>query len=457
VVLLLTVTTSILGTNAFSEPINEFDDIRYEDISDHNLSYRPELIATLTFNQETVWPEPDKMPTGIDPNKLMADAMNPGLGVRQLHQQGITGVGVNVAIIDQPIYLDHPEYAGKIAAYYDTGCSGPPSSMHGPAVVSLLVGTNCGTAPNAQVYYAAAPSWEMDASYYVEALDWIIEQNKFLTEAEKIRVVSVSAVPSQPSWANGEMWTGAIARAEAVGIVVLDCSDDFGFIGPCWYDASDPENIARCTPGFPGKPPWFDPGGILVPSSPRTTAQHEDSNGRFSYIYWGRGGLSWSIPYCAGVLAMGWQIRPKLTGEQMRDLLFHSAYINSDGARIINPKGFIGLVVGSVEPSVTPPTGPLFIEVSASATQLCRPDYSHKLDVSWKVTGGTPPYDVTIEITGPDGATKIHGVDALEGTRKFDLAYPGGGAVSVDARAKDSSGSSASAMAGVSLSPCKCK
>jgi hypothetical protein len=48
------------------------------------------------------------------------------------------------------------------------------------------------------------------------------------------------------------MWDEACARAEAAGIMVLDCSNtDRGFIGPCWYDPSDPENVAKCTTGFP--------------------------------------------------------------------------------------------------------------------------------------------------------------------------------------------------------------
>ena len=45
---------------------------------------------------------------------------------------------------------------------------------------------------------------------------------------------------------------------------------------------------------------------------------------------------------------MGWQIRPELTGEEMKDLLFQSAYITDDGAKIINPQQFIELVVQTI-------------------------------------------------------------------------------------------------------------
>jgi hypothetical protein len=269
--------------------------------------------------------------------------LNPGLGVRQLHLQGITGKGVNVAIIDQPLYMDHPEHTGKFAAYHDTGCETNESSMHGPLVTSLLVGTNCGTAPGARVYYAAAPTWKMDSAYYAKGLNWIIEQNKNLSASEKIRVVSVSAAPNQLSWANHQMWDTACGRAEADGIMVLDCTDDShrGFIGRCWYDARDPDNIRKCNPGSPPNREFrLDPEDIslLVPSSPRTAAEDGDVPG---YQYAKRGGLSRAIPYCAGVLAMGWQIRPDLSPQQMRELLFKSAFTKNNGAKFIYPKRFI--------------------------------------------------------------------------------------------------------------------
>ncbi|UCE46284.1 MAG: hypothetical protein JSW47_11745 [Phycisphaerales bacterium] len=327
--------------------IEPFDDVRSKNLSKLDLSSRKGLIATLQYNQQTVWPEQAKMPPGSDPGKILADAMNPGLGIRQLHQQGITGKGINVAIIDQPLLPDHPEYDGKIAAYFDTGCGPSESSMHGPAVASLLVGTNCGTAPDARVYYVAAPSWSADTAYYAKGLEWIIAQNKKLPEANKIRVVSVSARPSglgSPFKKNQEKWDEARARAEADGIMVLDCTRHRGFIRQCWYDIKDTERVDKCTPGEPKGGLHVNPADIHVPASCRTTAQHFDFHGRNSYIYWGQGGTSWSIPYCAGVLAMGWQIRPDLTPAQMKEMLFASAHVHKSGAKIIDPRAFIDLI-----------------------------------------------------------------------------------------------------------------
>jgi len=326
--------------------VKEFDDIRFRDLSKLDLSGRRGLIHTLTFNNKTVWPPDDKLPAGRKPQMILRDAMNPGLGVRQIHQQGITGKGVNVAIIDQPLFTDHPEFKGKIIEYFDTGC-GSESSMHGPAVASLLVGTNCGTAPGARLYYAAAPSWLGDSAYYAKALEWVIEKNAGLADRDKIRAVSVSAAPSgrgSPFDKNNHLWEQAREKALDEGILVLDCTTDYGFIGFCWYDPNDPEDLARCSPGFPGREqPYRRSEKVLTPCSVRTTAEQNEKD-KFSYQYTGRGGLSWGIPYATGVLALGWQVNPDMSSAEARELLIESAYSTADGQKIINPGRFLEFV-----------------------------------------------------------------------------------------------------------------
>jgi serine protease AprX len=320
-----------------------FDDCRWADLSRLDLSDKKDVLITLYLNQEVKWPAKEKMPADFRPDDLFQSAMNPGLGVRRLHARGITGKGVNVGIIDQPLFPDHPEFAGKIAAYHDVGCNSE-GSMHGPAVASLLVGTRCGTAPGARLYHVAAPSWTGDTAYQAKALDWLVEQNQSLPAGQKIRVISISAAPSGPGspfTKNNEMWDEACQRAEAAGILVLDCTTHHGFIGACSLDADDPENVAKCKPGYPGLPVQRGTGRpILAPTGPRTKAE-EYVKGQCGYQYGGRGGLSWAIPYTAGVLAMGWQVRPDLSAEQMKNLLLASAHEIEGGYRIIDPENFI--------------------------------------------------------------------------------------------------------------------
>jgi len=344
---------SKLRNTVVTDIVNPYDDVRgsatwtTKDISNADLSKKAALLTTLTFNEKTMWPDKSKMPPGPTPAEILQNAKNPGLSIKDLHRKGIFGKGVNVAIIDQPLYQDHPEFTGKIVEYKDFGTKAE-SSMHGPAVASLLVGNNIGTAPGAKLYYAAVPSWLADAEYYAKALDWIIEVNSTLSAKDKIRVVSVSAAPSgkgSPFKSNNDKWTSRMEKAMAEGILVLDCSSNYGFIAPGYYDTNDVDNVSKCVSGFPQKTGRGSiPDRIVVPCSFRTVAE-EYEKGDFAYQYTGQGGLSWSIPYCAGVMAMGWQERPELTADEMKRLLFDSAYKSACGSLIVNPPEFIKAVI----------------------------------------------------------------------------------------------------------------
>ncbi len=352
---LVSIVLKLTGKIGNTEEVRRYEDVRgfkagtFEaklDISKRDLTKKADIIPTLRFNTKTVWPPKEKMPKGVNPESMLKSAMNPGLGIRGLHEKGITGKGVNVAIIDQPMYQDHPEFAGKIAAYKDFGCD-DESSMNGPAVASLLVGENTGTAPGARVYYAAVPVQRLDSQYYAKAVEWIMEENAKLPSGEKIRVVSVSAAPSGKEsqfQRNADMWDEVCDKAEKAGILILDLTKHRGIVASCWSDGKEPDNMARYMIGFPGAATGGDYlNKVLVPTSPRTTAE-EYQKGDFGYQYTGRGGLSWAVPYCAGVLALGWQERPDIDATQMVKLLLSSAYPKNETSKIIYPKEFIKAV-----------------------------------------------------------------------------------------------------------------
>lgn len=328
--------------------VNPYEDIRYFDGAGRKKAfeeseYNKDDIVTFTFNQETVLMGNEDMQA-----QIMENGKNPGLGIRTIHERGITGKGINVAIIDQNLLMNHPEFSGKIAAYYDTGCEQEENigSMHAPAVTSLLVGNTVGVAPDAKVYFAAAPTWYGDSEYIAKGLYWIIEENKKLPYDEKIRVVSVSAAPSgEGDYGSGftknlSMWDEAVLAAQEEGILVLDCS---GIIAPAFYDPTNPDNVSLCTGGYPKSVLKIPSSQIGVPASYRTVAE-EYIEGSPSYQYTGQGGASWAIPYAAGVLALGWQINPALDNEQIVRILFDTCSIANDGSNIINPIAFIDAV-----------------------------------------------------------------------------------------------------------------
>lgn len=333
-----------------SSEIHFYADVRDMDLTNFQPIPDEKMIESLWFNKYTKWPDQVSSHTAED---ILEKGKNPGLGVKELHTQGITGEGITVAIIDQNLILDHPEFAGKIVKYFDTGSNRPEfeGSMHAPAVTSLLVGNEIGTAPGAKVYFTVAPSWTGDAKYFADALNWIIEENEKLAAGEKIRVVSVSAAPSgegSPFTKNNDAWEKAYERATEAGILVLDCTSTHGLTEVCILDLNDPEDVSKCIPGYPGQPVTINTDHIYIPNSHRSTAEQYSINS-FSYQYTGVGGRSWTIPYLAGVLAMGWQLNPDLSNEQIIDLVFQSAYVNKDGAKIIDPKAFIEMVKNTTD------------------------------------------------------------------------------------------------------------
>lgn len=316
-------------------------------------TYSQEDIRTFWFNDRVVFEG-----AGNVAKAILEAGKNPGLGVRSLHARGITGKGVRVAIIDQPKPKTHSEYKDKIVDYYNP--AGDVYEMHGPAVASLLVGTECGTAPGAKLYYAAIATWHQDTAYFADSLRWIIEQNKGLPVGDKIRVVSVSAAPSgqgTPYTKNTEQWDIAVAEAKAAEILVLDCrmNKETGFMQIGYYDLNAPDDLSRFTPGSPkGWVPEPNANIIYAPAGCRTQAEEYAANENH-WQYTGDGGLSWTIPYVAGVLALGWQVDPTLTNDEIVAILRKTAYVTKAGYRVVNPVAFINAIEN---PQSDPPIQP---------------------------------------------------------------------------------------------------
>lgn len=308
--------------------------------------YKAEDMYTYQFNEHTVFAGNETLQ-----QEIMENGKNPGLGIRALHGQGITGEGVSVAIIDEAIFLEPPEFSDRIVDYYECHDVQSQGGMHGNAVISILAGRTCGVAPGVKVYYVAVPSGFSDSAYWADGLNWIIDKNESLPEKDKIRVVSVSANLSGPDcdFENQEKWEDAVVRAKAAGILVVSCSvgTDTHFTSGGYYDYTDPDHIENVRNGwwnygYTGSEPTQE-GIISVPVNFRTTVEQYDE-GDYFFRYGGQGGESWGVPYAAGVLALGWQINPLLSPEEIKKILIDSAYENQYGEHIIYPSAFIEMI-----------------------------------------------------------------------------------------------------------------
>jgi len=302
-------------------------DLRSRDVSGLDLNGRAKDLLFADFDSKTIWPK--KFPDGFDPAKIMEMGKNPGLGIRKLHNQGVTGKGVGLAIIDQGLLVDHPEYKDRLRSYEEIHNGDDRAAMHGPAVASIAVGKTVGVAPGADLYYIAethgtseSGQFVYDFSFLAQSIDRILAINKALPNGRKIRVISISVGWDQRQKGYPEV-TAAVERAKKEGVFVVSSvisatyGGKFNFHGLGRNPNDDPERFASYRPGLW----WMDqfyarpetsPELLLVPMDSRCTAS---PTGTDDYAFYRQGGWSWSIPYIAGLYALACQVRPDIVPE----------------------------------------------------------------------------------------------------------------------------------------------
>lgn len=369
-------------------------DARGIDISKIYLS-RKEL-SNLIIDKTTILSERQKSQL----QEPLENGKNPGLGVRALHAQGITGKGVKIAIIDQPLGA-HKEYADRVMNYEEIGYEGSPgwleeASMHGAAVTSIAAGKNIGVAPESGIVYIAAlnitekpdelnkikehlqkqiESRDVTETFkrfykgdldkiesqgyanqnknYADAINKVLDMNKKLSPEEQIPVISISwgFNRNMPDYDTIEK---AMARAKAEGVFVVSTA-------MMEFYKTEFNGASRNPSGNPDDPKEYGAGAfwaghstsiprgirnkmLLVPMDHRTVADYTDDN---SYRYEGNdGGMSWAVPYLAGTYALVKQANPAVTPEQFLKEAFSTSdeCKNSNGilvGRLINPQKLI--------------------------------------------------------------------------------------------------------------------
>ncbi|MGE5672934.1 MAG: S8 family serine peptidase, partial [Mycobacterium leprae] len=301
-----------------SQPGNDIDLTR-KNLSDLDLRQAGDLLVKYaTFGTETVWPK--QLPDGFDPQKFMELGKDPGLGIRALQKQGITGKGVRVAILDQTLLRTHEEYKGQVKSYTEVGLVVTSPELHGAAVASLLAGKSIGVAPGVTLEYYATEfikDWNTRTRTFLpmaQVINLILDENKNLPRQEQVRVISASiGVMAQEEGYAELLQAYQRAIREGVLVVTTDMNNHYpyDFWGLGRQPASDPNDPRSYIPGdwwadrFYGGDPMFSATSgskaIYVPMDSRTVAS---PTGDKKYTFYRTGGESWAIPYAAGVYAL---------------------------------------------------------------------------------------------------------------------------------------------------------
>jgi hypothetical protein len=311
-------------------------DLRSRDLSALDLRQRLDDLLYAVYDTRTVWPPAGRMPPGFDPQTILEMGKNPGLGLRALHQRGIDGRGVGIAIIDQALLSEHPQYAARLQYYGEINLPAHWSAaMHASAVASLAVGQTCGVAPGADLYYIGSttqdrsvsaddPGWNF--TYYAEAIRRILQINQQLPEARRIRVIAIQTgwAPEQSGYEEINL---AVQQARQEGIFVvsssLDRTYDLHFDGLGRDPRRDPDDFTSYEPGYFWAPGFYanpseQPGNaLLVPMDGRSFAGY---TGLQDFTFARPGGWSWAIPYIAGAYALAAQVESSITPERFWEL-----------------------------------------------------------------------------------------------------------------------------------------
>ncbi len=285
--------------------------------------------------------------------------MTPGLGLGDLHAEGINGRGINVAVIDQKLLTDHKEYWDRIAFYRETGeMENEPYSLHGPAVASILVGRNCGVVPRTNLFYWAVPvsGPEPVGIRYADAIREVVQFNTEQHPEEQIRILSISTGFSPEQ--GGDKFLEAIEEAKKSGILVFTSSypyytepplavynaalRDGGYRGEindyivqpavAEYRGQEPREIVRERHSRDEELGHYS---VWVPVEPRLLASGE---GEGKYEMFETGGDSWATPFVAGVATLILQTNPELSNEQVVEIIGQTVTENENGLLMIDPR-----------------------------------------------------------------------------------------------------------------------
>lgn len=338
---------------------NYYIDARSSDLSGENFIQDPRDISKLfrmDFDSKTVWP--DNLPEGFDPQQILDRNRNPGLGVRSLHEQGITGKGVNIGIVDNRLLTDHVEYKGRLKMYKNFGTSeyAMEASMHGLAVASIALGSTVGVAPEANLYYAAYDFQKAlgengeSLAPFIEGLTYLLDLNELLPEEDKLDVISISK-----GWTAGieegvEEMDALVERAAEEGILVVTCAiesmeEQCGFFlnGASRDPLSDPDDrsvycVGRYSSTSNGLAAPMDFRGFAAPTGP------ED------YVSYADGGLSWTAPYVAGVYALAKQVKSEITPEEFCRLAMETSSSIRHETQQIGGKPTVSILYNLIDP-----------------------------------------------------------------------------------------------------------
>jgi len=257
------------------------------------------------------------------------------------------GDGVNVAVIDTGIDLDHPDLAANIeggymaiaaTGRYRKNRSYDDDNGHGTHVAGIVAAADndqgvVGVAPEADLYAVKAldqngSGWTSDI---VDAVYWAIGTHSDrdaagnLTPDNDIQVINMSLGSDYPS----ASFAQAVADAYNADILVVAAAGNDG--GAVDYPGAYADVLAvAATDASDAVPGWSSYGPEVELAAPGVDVHSTYKGGGYSYL----SGTSMAAPHVSGSAALVWGAHPGWSADEVRGALESKA--DSLGMRVPN-------------------------------------------------------------------------------------------------------------------------
>lgn len=279
-------------------------------------------------------------------------------------QYNLTGAGVNVAVIDTGVDLNHPDLAGHIVAQHcfsQNGCPGggtegdsaQDENGHGSHVAAIITGGGVigprGIAPDAGIVAVRVlnQNGTGSTSDVLAAIDWVVANHDSLG----VKVINLSLGGGnygdfcEEADANTRLYAAAVARANQAGLSVFAASGNSGYTEGIMAPACVPGvvavgNVYDTAQGLVSWPTCSDQNVLAdqVPCSsnssvnldvlaPGVTIVAANLGGGLA----SRSGTSMSTPHASAVAAMLLQANPGLSPAEVEAILVETGRPVTDG------------------------------------------------------------------------------------------------------------------------------
>ncbi len=320
--------------------------------------------SRVAVDRELDYPDPRHLTSpGASKGKSVkaVDIADSVIGIERVWNQGFTGKGQTIAVIDSGIH-PHPDLEGKIVGWVDLkdGKTEPFDTFgHGTHVAGVAAGTGArsagavkGIAPDADLVGVRITS----VAEAIKGIQWVID-NK---EKYNISVINMSLGDFAARSYKDDPWAQAAEKAIEAGLVVVVAA---GNDGPSEGSVSTPgihpdmitvgalddhqtldrgdDTVADFSSRGPTsvdsltKPDLLAPGvGVFGPLAPGATLDVPELP-HIGKDYFAISGTSMATPMVAGLAADLKQANPRLTHHDIKQILVQSAdlYLN-DGANV---------------------------------------------------------------------------------------------------------------------------